>query len=455
MHDAEVIASESRIALEMALHPLGQQPPPLPRADDCHAVEDPLDPVQAHMNGLRRQLGGNYRDLTNHGNIHLATYVSADDAGGSQEQGGSTRPQVNMFGEQGTNKTDPRQFWDRVISLQRGSSPSSAGDAEHLLAHVPPVTAKQASELSELFEQERASLRANCLGSVPALDPSVDSPDIASAKGQVQPPERRDSSSDAMWVKGVVPVLSPMQQLAQAGVMDEDGELALLREMQSLTMGCPILGGPGDEVSSGAVEEAQDRYEKAVENMLAIRPKLQGVQDTSMVTGSDVSLLHFAGDGDNESGVEELQDEAELERLGQEINFRVAAAAQTFLETAGNLDSAADIMIHPVEEFEQVSVVPLQSASGDADRFQGLKDRDDGREMVSGGAEGYAVADSLDLDLLPSLDVGDGVDSEFANLRPATAQASTVAVAMVSGATLCEGDAAEKQLSADMMAVDS
>ena len=168
--------------------------------------------------GLRRQLGGNFRDLTNHSDQpHLERYVEAE------EDVASSGLRASADGE----REDPRDFYARVMAHQRAmedqAAASEAADdtdaraeaTASLLSSVPPVTPEDAAMLAAQY----ASIDA-AAGTAPAPDDE---------RFEAAPPK----PDQQVWVKDT-PDRTPVRDEAES----DDEDVALLKQMSSSLAPC-------------------------------------------------------------------------------------------------------------------------------------------------------------------------------------------------------------------------
>ena len=175
---------------------------------DPAAMLDAADPLAAHMDALRRQLGGNFRDLTNHSDQpHLERYVEAEE----NESAGDRA-------ETGRGREDPREFYARVMAHQRAMEENEEVDSRdeataHLLNSVPPVTSEQAAMLAAQYAAVDAAAR-----SAPAPDDE---------RFQAAPPK----PDQKVWVKDA-PDRTPVRGEAES----DDEDVALLKDLAALSL---------------------------------------------------------------------------------------------------------------------------------------------------------------------------------------------------------------------------
>ena len=355
---------------------------------DPAAMLDSLDPLAAHMDALRRQLGGNFRDLTNHSDDpSLERYVEGEEDEGSGGAGGEQRE-------------DPREFYARVMAHQRmveetadGGADTGAGEAAraHLLSSVPPVTTEQAAMLAAQYEQEHSAAR------------SVPDPDDESFEAAPLKPDQ------PVWVRET-PDRTPVRDEAES----DDEDVALLKQMAALS----VERSPATD----ALKQAESDLAEATD---------------SVARGDSMQAERIAEDGS-------VQEEDDISRFGSVLDSEIAGIAGTMLaadeilsterpqvQQVGNEDEDDDID-DPVATL--LSIAAEAAAELEQPNFDSGTLEDKAKELTSMGVPPSSMgggAGLVDLNLGP---VEGGSSSTAAAAAAVAAAAAAAAAAGAPGA---------------------
>ena len=258
---------------------------------DPAALLEAADPLAAHMDALRRQLDGNFRDLTNHSDQpHLERYVAAEE----NESAGDRA-------ETGREREDPRDFYARVMAHQRameeeGEDNTRDAATAHLLNSVPPVTPEQAAMLAAQYAAVDAAAR------------TAPAPDDESFQAAPPKPDQK------VWVKDA-PDKTPVRGEAES----DDEDVALLKEMASLSLErSPV---------KRALEQAENDLAEAAD---------------SISRGDTMRTEHVADDGS-------VVEDDDLVRLSSVVDGQVAHIASAMLAADDILCSADKPLINNAE----------------------------------------------------------------------------------------------------------
>jgi hypothetical protein len=259
---------------------------------DPASMLEAADPLAAHMDALRRQLDGNFRDLTNHSDDpKLERYVEAEEDAGAGDRA-----------ETGGDREDPRDFYARVMAHQRAmEDEQAAGESHspdtrdkttaHLLSSVPPVTSEQAAMLAAQYASMDAAAR-----SAPAPDDE---------RFEAAPPK----PDQQVWVKD-----APDRTPVRADAESDDEDVALLKEMAALS----IRRNP----ATVALNQAENDLAEAAD---------------SIARGDTMQAEHVTEDGS-------VVEENELSHLSSVLDGEVADIASTMLAADEILAGASDAL---------------------------------------------------------------------------------------------------------------
>lgn len=237
---------------------------------DPASMLEAADPLAAHMNALRRQLDGNFRDLTNHSDDpKLERYVESEEDASAGDRAGT-----------GSDREDPRDFYARVMAHQRAMEEEQAAGGSHnldardentarLLSSVPPVTSEEAAMLASQYASMDAAAR------------SAAAPDDERFEAAPPKPDQQ------VWVKD-----APDRTPVRADSESDDEDVALLKEMAALSIERSPVTRALDQAESDLAEAAHSIARG--DSMEAERV----AEDGSVVEENDISHLSSVVDAE-------------------------------------------------------------------------------------------------------------------------------------------------------------
>lgn len=231
---------------------------------DAAGMLDSLDPLAAHMDALRRQLGGNFRDLTTHGDDpSLVQYVEGEGDG----EDGSGLPLKK-------DEEDPREFYQRVMEHQRRMEEEGEEGQEsrdELLSNVPPVTTEEAAHLAAQYEDEHSAVR-----SAPAPDDESfeaapikpdqpvwirDAPDRTPVRGE------GDSDDEDLALLKLMAGLAVERSPGATFLYSFTPYLSIFLHFSLIFVGVPFTGGTSGAAEVEALGQADNELAEALESV--------------------------------------------------------------------------------------------------------------------------------------------------------------------------------------------